>query len=88
MTELNPETDPATGTDLQTPEAKAGWPSFHGGAAARDAAVDVLLERLGALPSTPVSRHSDIYGNLHDDLMEALNEDVTGQPDAMGDAAR
>ena len=87
MTELNPETDPATGTDPETPEAGAGWPSSHGGAAASDAAVDALLERLGALPSTPVSQHGGIYGALHDDLMEALNEDVTGQPDAMGDAA-
>ncbi len=87
MTELNPDTDPATGTDPETPEPGVGWPSFHGGTAARDAAVDVLLERLGALPSTPVSRHGDIYGNLHDDLMDALNEDVTGQPNPNGDAA-
>jgi hypothetical protein len=88
MTELNPETDPATETDPETLEARPDWPSVQGGAAARDAAVDIVLERLGALPSTPVSQHSDIYGNLHDDLMEALNEDVTGQPNAMGDAAR
>ncbi|WP_427008148.1 hypothetical protein [Pseudarthrobacter sp. H2] len=88
MTELNAEADPATGADQGTPEARAGWPSFQGGAAASDAAVEVLLERLGALPSTPVSQHGDIYGNLHDDLMDALNEDVTGQPNATGDAAR
>jgi hypothetical protein len=88
MTELNPETDPATEADPATAEAGVGWPLFQGGAATRDAAVDVLLERLGALPSTPVSEHGGIYGNLHDDLMEALNEDVTGQFNSMGDAAR
>jgi hypothetical protein len=88
MTELNPETDPATGTDPATAGAGVGWPSFQGGAAAGDEAVDVLLERLGALPWTPVSEHGGIYGNLHDDLMEALDEDVTGQFNSTGDAAR
>lgn len=88
MTELNAEADPAIGTDPEPPEAEAGWPSFQGGAAASDAAVEVLLERLGALPSTPVSQHGGIYGNLHDDLMDALNEDVTGQLNSTGDAAR
>ncbi|WP_211882863.1 hypothetical protein [Pseudarthrobacter albicanus] len=88
MTELNPEMDPATGTDPEMPEAGVDWPPFKGGGPASDAGVEVLLERLGALPSTPVSQHGGIYGNLHDDLMEALNEDVTGQLNSMGDAAR
>ena len=87
MTELNPETDPAAGTEPEAADAGIDWPTFTQGEAP-DPAVDVLLERLGALPSEPVSRHGEVYGKLHDDLMEALNEDVTGQPNSTGDAAR
>ena len=46
-----------------------------------------LLDRLGALPSTPVSGHGEAYAALHDDLLAALNEDVAGQINPMGDAA-
>jgi hypothetical protein len=33
----------------------------------------------------PVSGHGAVYAGLHDDLMEALNEDVTGHDNATGD---
>lgn len=86
MTELNPKMDPethaASETDPDTAgepvEAGIGWPLLPAGATPRDPAVDALLERLGGLPEQPVSVHGEVYSGLHDDLMEALNEDVTG----------
>jgi hypothetical protein len=93
MTELNPETHPARGTDTQTPEtpdtedSRIDWPASPGDAAAQDPAVSALLERLGALPELPVAGHGEVYAGLHDDLMAALNEDVSGQADVGESAA-
>ncbi|MET3921783.1 hypothetical protein [Arthrobacter sp. UYEF20] len=80
MTELNP-----------APEARVDWPSlpeaFSQDAAAQDPDVDALLERLGTLPGLPVAVHGEVYAGLHDDLMEALNEDVSGPINPAGDTA-
>ena len=46
---------------------------------AADPAVDALLEPLDTLPHLPVADHGDVYAALHDALVDALNEDVTGE---------
>jgi hypothetical protein len=97
-------TEPNQAPETSTPEtsgqeAAVAWPALPSelpggtGKVTQDAAVDRLLERLGALPSTPVSGHGEAYAALHDDLLEALNEDVAGPSDAgkfniPGDTAR
>ena len=43
-----------------------------------DPAVNAVLERLTAVPNTPVSGHGEVYAGMHDALLEALNEDVAG----------
>lgn len=82
MTELTPETHPASETDPDTAEdtaeASVGWPPLPAGAAAQDPTVEAVLERLGGLPGRPVSVHGEVYAGLHEDLMDALNEDLTG----------
>jgi hypothetical protein len=84
MTEPNEAPETAV-PQAPAPEAAVAWPALPSelprstGEEAHDAAVDALLERLGALPSTPVSGHGEAYAALHDDLLEALNEDVAGQ---------
>ena len=47
-------------------------------AAALDPAVNAVLDRLGAVRQMPVSGHGEVYAGMHDALLEALNEDVTG----------
>lgn len=98
MTEPNqaPEAE-AQEPEAPEPEAAVAWPALPSEQSGdsqdgtqdgtQDAAVDALLERLGALPSTPVSGHGEAYAALHDDLAEALNEDVAGQNNSTGDAA-
>lgn len=87
MTELNPETHPASGTEPETPGCRIDWPASPANAAAPDPAVEALLERLDALRGLPVAGHGDVYAGLHEDLLEALNEDLSGQTDTGGSAA-
>ena len=46
---------------------------------AADPAVDALLGPLDTLPHLPVADHGDVYGALHDELADALNEEMTGE---------
>ncbi len=67
--------------------AEAPWPALPSElasadpsgklAAVQDPAVSAVLDRLGAVPHTPVSGHGELYAGMHDALLEALNEDVT-----------
>jgi hypothetical protein len=94
------EPNHATATEApETEEAPAGvsWPSLPSEPAAQtsaaqdslgqDPAVSSLLERLGALPGRPVAGHGEVYAGLHDELLEALNEDVSGHENATGEAS-
>jgi hypothetical protein len=94
------EPNHATATEApETEEAPAGvsWPSLPSEPAAQtsaaqnslgqDPAVSSLLERLDALPSRPVAGHGEVYAGLHDELLEALNEDVSGHENATGEAS-
>lgn len=69
---------PTASTPVTGP-ASGPVPGQAAGPETRDPAVDALLERLGALPSMPVSGHGEAYRALHDELLEALNADVEGQ---------
>jgi len=53
----------------------------------QDPAVRSLLERLGALPGRPVAGHGEVYAGLHDELLDALNEDVSGHENATGEGS-
>ena len=93
------EPNHATATEApETEEAPAGlsWPLLPSEPAAQtsaqnslgqDPAVSSLLERLGALPGRPVAGHGEVYAGLHDELLEALNEDVSGHENATGEAS-
>jgi hypothetical protein len=78
--------------EAPTPAADVAWPelpsqqlpelSRHAApehaAAVLDPAVNAVLDRLAAVRQMPVSAHGEVYAGLHDALLEALNEDVTG----------
>jgi hypothetical protein len=94
------EPNHATATEApETEEAPAGvsWPSLPSEPATQtsaaqnslgqDPAVSFLLARLGALPGRPVAGHGEVYAGLHDELLEALNEDVSGHENATGEAS-
>ncbi len=53
-----------------------------------DPAISAILTRLEALPEMAVSDHLDVYTRLHDDLRDALNEDVTADTTEGKDASR
>ena len=70
-----------------SPESRPG--SSPGRTAAdADAAINAILTRLEALPELAVSDHLDVYTRLHDDLRDALNEDVAAHPTDGEDASR
>jgi len=88
MTELNtyPETD-SDRAEVSWPAAPAPTgnadPNPESDAVTPDASVAMLLDRLSEVPGLPVSLHADAYSDLHDALLEALNDDG---PSVQGDA--
>ncbi len=56
-------------------------------AADADPAINAILARLEALPKLAVSDHLDVYTRVHDDLRDALNEDVAAHPTDGEDAS-
>jgi hypothetical protein len=68
MTELNETRNPVAAQP--TPE----WPDTNA-AGAGDPSVDALLTALDGLPEIPVRDHETIYSELHDALLETLNEE-------------
>jgi len=74
--------------EAQPLAADAAWPALPSGldsadpsgkqVPGQDAAVSAVLDRLAAVRHTPVAGHSDLYAGMHDALLKALNEDVTG----------
>jgi hypothetical protein len=86
MTELN------TYAETESDRAAVSWPAAPaptGNAdpnAESDAvkpSVAMLLDRLSEVPGLPVSLHADAYSDLHDALLEALNDDG---PSVQGEA--
>ena len=91
MIELNHTTE----TDSGRGEARVTWPALPaepgeaaGNAPSPDRTVGVLLERLSELPDLPVALHGEVYAGLHDELLAALNESVTGQAAGEDDPAQ
>ena len=68
MTELNEAHHPIAAQP--TPE----WPDTAD-AEVGDPSVDAALAGLDGLHATPVADHEAIYGELHDALLESLNEE-------------
>jgi hypothetical protein len=68
MTELNETHNPVAAQP--TPE----WPD-RSAAGAGDPSVDAVLAALDGLPGIPVADHEPIYSELHDALLEKLNEE-------------
>ncbi|WP_406632853.1 hypothetical protein [Pseudarthrobacter quantipunctorum] len=64
-------------TELTEPESAAAQPSpdwpGSGDAGVTDTVVAQALARLGTLPRIPVSDHENVYNELHDELLAALN---------------
>jgi hypothetical protein len=88
MTELNtyPETEPdRAGVSWPAAPAFTGNadPNPESDAVNPDGSVAMLLHRLAEVPGLPVSLHAAAYDDLHDALLEALNED---DPSSQGDA--
>lgn len=88
-----PDTQPAVASDERVP-----WPELPSRtapvsspghpAASDDPAVSAILARLNGIPEAAVSAHLDIYARLHDELRDALNEDVAGHGVPTKDKAR
>jgi hypothetical protein len=74
-------------TQTSAAQTSAAQDSAAQNSLGQDPAVSSLLERLGALPGRPVAGHGEVYAGLHDELLEALNEDVSGHENATGEAS-
>lgn len=68
MTELNEAHNP----DAAQPTSE--WPDRNA-AGAGDPSVEAVLAALDGLPQIPVADHEPIYSELHDALLETLNEE-------------
>jgi hypothetical protein len=77
MTELNDVLEPAG-------EPPVAWPEDP--AATGDEPVDAALLRLRGISLVPVTGHSEVYAELHDSLLTALNAepDSPAHPMASG----
>jgi hypothetical protein len=67
----------------------AAWPELTvpgtgaGDAGVADPAVFAILARVREVPGLPVSEHPAAYTGMHDDLLEALNEEPQHGPGAV-----
>ena len=74
MTELNDVPEPAGESAVAWPEAPA---------ATGDEPVDAALLRLREISLDPVTGHSEVYAELHDSLLAALNAEPDSPAHAM-----
>jgi hypothetical protein len=86
MTEPHPDADLEAAPQVAWPELPpAGFDESgsvaHSGNADPDATVQAILGRVRDIPTIPVSEHPAAYAEMHDSLLAALNEDISG-PDA------
>lgn len=79
MTELNQNDLPEAAPEVAWPELPLSGTedseATGSGSAASDGAVQAVLRRVRDLPGLPVSEHHAAYADMHDALLEALNED-------------
>jgi len=87
MTEPHPDADLEAAPQVAWPELppagldESGSARAHSGNAGPDATVQAILGRVRDVPTLPVSEHPAAYAEMHDSLLAALNEDISG-PDA------
>ena len=83
MPELNNDASDGAVQDTAVPDTAApdtAWPELALPASPADAsiadpAVLAILERVREVPGLPVSEHPAAYADMHDVLLEALNEE-------------
>ncbi|MDQ0617860.1 hypothetical protein [Arthrobacter globiformis] len=78
MPELN--NDPSDGGVTDTAVPETAWPELtlpgsRADAGIADPAVLAILDRVRQVPGLPVSEHPAAYADMHDALLEALNEE-------------
>ena len=88
MTELNQNDLPEAAPEVAWPElplsgAEDSAATGSGNAASGDA-VQAVLRRVRDLPGLPVSEHHAAYADMHDALLEALNEDPSAASQGPG----
>lgn len=69
MTELNNEYHP------QPAQQSAPWPG-HGTEKINDPEIRAIVAALDSVQARPVTEHEAVYGELHDALLQALNEEA------------
>ena|SRR5687767_10425856 len=52
-----------------------------------DGTVQAILDSVRAVPGLPVSEHPAAYAEMHDNLLAALNEDISGPAGGPGATA-
>ena len=67
MTELNEE--------HQAAQPRPQWPEVRADDIG-DPSVEAIVAALDGLKDLPVTEHEAVYGQLHDALLESLNEDA------------
>ena len=80
MTELNQNDLPEAAPEVAWPELPLA--GAEDSSAASDSAVQAVLRRVRDLPGLPVSEHHAAYADMHDALLEALNEEPSSAASA------
>lgn len=79
MTELNAEAAVEAATPMAWPELPAdGFDGTGSAGNGEDGGVHAVLERVLEIPGLPVSEHPAAYTEMHDALLDALNQDISG----------
>lgn len=80
MTELNQNDPSGAAPDVAWPELPL--PGAEDSSGVSDGTVQTVLRRVRDVPGLPVSEHPAAYTDMHDALLEALNEDTSSVPGA------
>ncbi|MFJ5700349.1 hypothetical protein [Arthrobacter sp. NPDC093139] len=71
-----PELPPAGFAESDTDGTDTDGTQLDG--AHSDGTVQAILDRVRDVPGLPVSEHPAAYAEMHDNLLAALNEDISG----------
>ena len=88
MTELNQNDPSGAAPDVAWPELRLAVAEDceatapDSGSAVSDNGVQAALRRVRDVPGLPVAEHPAAYSDMHDALLEALNEDTSSVPGA------
>jgi hypothetical protein len=93
MTAPNPDAELHAAAQIAWPELPpAGFAGPHSDGPHSDSpqldgTVQAILDRVRDVPGLPVSEHPAAYAEMHDGLLAALNEDISGPGAAAGPGA-